>query len=486
MSDYAVFGGEGGLQVFTDELQTEAARFSAALGQMLACSPGTFFPVPASYGLIPTHPQLAQAAAEVAMKGKLALAAFNGAKEKVGALATQLVSCASNYQAAEERAKARPGGAGVAAWPPGSGTGILPHDFPTGIVGLISPGAGALAAKIQVETALASAARILADGIKRGNPPGLQVSAEAVRSLAEGVNGWSLGLPGHHGLGAVGGLTASVDSAIAAGPIATSAPQHVADAPAADSLAGMVSLQGRAWDGQGQLLYTKVVNAQGQETWVVTIPGTQNAAGGVWGNARIAEAMSGKTENVSAAVITGLASVGAKPGARIVLSGHSQGGRHAINLASDKALSSRFTVAGVVTAGAPSGTHQTPRGVKVIQLEDPDDPVPGLDGEASVPTNKERVLVRSIPGASKHVMPGEDAGVLGWEHKVANYKDLAAKADADAGESLAKAIGALGIKGAHSTTYQVATSPASAAAQPHKEPTKASAKDQNKVFYSGR
>ncbi|RKW70106.1 alpha/beta hydrolase family protein [Galactobacter caseinivorans] len=490
MSDYSVFGGEGSLGVVTEDLRAESARYRAALGHLAGCSGTMFYPGGAPYGLPVTHPHLVQAFEQVKTKAYSASLALDAVKEKMSALATQLSSCASTYQAAEERAKAQPGGFKSHLLYPKGVLGAmsvlaLPDDFPVGALWLFSPAAAAAAVATQSQLGSIGSMAIaaLAKGANEGAPPGMEVSAAAVKALTERINAGALGVPGRHGLGALGGLTGTVADVSPLGPIATEPPQLMGDAPAADGLAGMVGLQGRAWDGKGQLLYTRVTDAQGQETWIVTIPGTQDAEGGAWGSRRIAEAMSGKTENVSAAVLNGLASVGAKPGARIVLSGHSQGGRHAINLSSDKVLSTRYKVAGVVTAGAPSGTQETPRGVKVIQLEDPDDPVPGLDGAAGVPTNRERVLVRSATGGSIHADPGGKAGILGWEHKVANYQELAAKADADKGEALTKAISALGIKGGQSTTYQVPTS--AGPPPPPREPIPAPT-GEGKVFYGGR
>lgn len=475
MSDYSVFGGEGGLKVVTDELRAEAARFASAEGHLAACGSKGFFPVPNPYGVVFLHPRLRDAATHVSITGQLAWNALTAAKTKLSALSAQLTSCVTNYQAAEERAKARPGGFGSGILDiRGQGGGHppagAPDDFPVGVVSLFSPIVALIAAKSQLNSAGTDAITVLAHGAAQGAPPGLEVSAAAAKALAERANAGHYGLLDLHRLGSMGALTGLADKFASAGPIVIGDPTKLGDAPKADGLAGLVSLQGRAWDGTGQLLYTRVVDSRGRETWVVTIPGTQDAKGGVWGSKRIAEAMSGQTGNVSAAVLNGLARVGAKPGARLVLSGHSQGGRHAINLASDKVLSSRFNVSGVVTAGAPSGTQETPRGVKVIQLEDPDDPVPGLDGAAGVPTSTERLLVRSTSGASQHKIPGQDGGVLGWEHKVANYKELAAKADKDGGVSLARAIDALGIKGGESTTYLVPTSPPPAPGPPASPP----------------
>lgn len=454
MSELRVFGGEGGIEVFTSHLDTEATLVGSAAEKVDSAGSSAlgWSWSPSAFGVDGyLRPGQAEILRSMAQRVGMRLAA--SAKE-LRELAFALTSSAQGYRDAEEHAKAHPGGAG--AREPGAQAAptprgiVLPHD----------PGMTFDGRPPVIPDALAELIR----GMRAQAPPGIEVTAAAVAGLAAAT------APGRAAIDArVAAVTGLVDAVAPAGPIVTGEASSVADAPGGDSLAGLVGLQGRAWEGQGQLIYTKVTTGHG-ETWVVTIPGTQPAEGGVWGTGRIPEAMSNKTENVSAAVLAGLAKVGASPGSRVVLNGHSQGGRHALNLASDPVLTARYRVSGVVTAGAPSGTDPTPEGIAVIQLEDPDDMVPGLDGAASVPTSKDRLLVRSAPAASQHRVEGEDPGVLGWEHKVANYRDLARAADADQGRSLGAAVSALGLKGGTSVSYQVPTSPAPPKRQPKHAP----------------
>lgn len=89
------------------------------------------------------------------------------------------------------------------------------------------------------------------------------------------------------------------------------------------------------------------------------------------------------------------AMAGIPPGSEVVLTGYSQGGIVAANLAARAAVRNRYTVRGVVTVGSPTGDvigKSVPRTVPVMSIEHADDPVPTLDGR------------RALPGATRYVV----------------------------------------------------------------------------------
>jgi hypothetical protein len=201
----------------------------------------------------------------------------------------------------------------------------------------------------------------------------------------------------------------------------------------------------------------------GQETWVVTVPGTNTGGDAVWGNARLPQAIGGDSRHVGDAVSRAMDGVGVPHGARIVFNGHSQGGRHAINLANDPTLREHYDIVGVVTAGAPSGNAPTPHGTTVVQLEDPDDPVPGLDGSTWVEPTNERFLIRAESSPAPR-SPGKEPGIFGWEHKAGNYRTLAQEVQADRSRpDLAAAVGGLGVGAGGAATARTWLVPTTAA-----------------------
>ena len=127
-----------------------------------------------------------------------------------------------------------------------------------------------------------------------------------------------------------------------------------------------------------------VHHANGPDTYIVQIPGTQD-----WGPSRggnpvdlttnvALEGQAGPTR-MELAVRRAMEAAHVPSGADIMLTGHSQGGITAAALASDGTLAN-YHVRSVVTAGSPIGRYQIPSGVSVLSLENDQDIVPKLDG----------------------------------------------------------------------------------------------------------
>jgi pimeloyl-ACP methyl ester carboxylesterase len=175
--------------------------------------------------------------------------------------------------------------------------------------------------------------------------------------------------------------------------------------------------------GPGHLEVLKVDNG-GAATYVVVLPGTQSAgmyAGGdnPFDEAGILEGMLYGSEEINQAVLDALASAGAEPHAAVVAVGYSQGGIHAMNLASDPRVLEQYDVKYVLTAGSPVAGTRPREEVSALHLEHEADWVPGSDGLAN-PETRNRVTV----SMSSPVSAQEDKG-LGPGHSFEGYQDAA-------------------------------------------------------------
>lgn len=289
----------------------------------------------------------------------------------------------------------------------------------------------------------------LLSGMATSDPPGLFASA---RGMTEALLFRLLALGGSPSLD----IKEAAEEMLRVTPvpvIEVLKPQEEGESPTDVGLPQLIDLQASSERGPGAIVVTRTGSAE-HPTWIVTLPGTNMASGGVWGAERILDAVAGKTDAVRKAVETALDSVGAKAGDGLVLNGHSQGGRHALNLASDAELRGKYKISGVFTAGAPSGGDPIPTDVSVIQLEDPEDPVPGLDGQAGVPVGLNRMLIRGNAGkASGDGNPGP----FGRDHGLENYRKLAVAAATDGRASIKNAERGLGLNSGQSKSYRVPT-----------------------------
>ncbi|PQZ94975.1 hypothetical protein CQ018_06460 [Arthrobacter sp. MYb227] len=181
------------------------------------------------------------------------------------------------------------------------------------------------------------------------------------------------------------------------------------------------------------------VQGSARPTHIVTIPGTQDSAlrpessirhiaGSIpagmsaqnpWEFAGIAEGMGFGSQQVSVAVSEALVDAGAKPGDKIVLSGYSQGGIHAANLAGDTRITNTYEVAYLLTAGSPVALAAVPKSTQALHLEDREDMVPGTDGSDN-PSSISRVTVYFDHPDLKIAL---NADGFGPAHKLENYRD---------------------------------------------------------------
>ena len=139
-------------------------------------------------------------------------------------------------------------------------------------------------------------------------------------------------------------------------------------------------------------------------------------------------ALSGASTSYQRGVIAAMRKAGVRAGDPVLLVGHSEGGMVAVDTAAALARSGEFSVAAVVTAGAPIGrtVGRLPRSVPVLALENRSDIVPRLDGTP----NPDRRNVTTVTVDHPH---GE---VLANHDLTRSYVPGAADADASTDPSI--------------------------------------------------
>lgn len=228
------------------------------------------------------------------------------------------------------------------------------------------------------------------------------------------------------------------------------------------TLPDLMELQRRAEaqvSGEGAVLVTTTQTAQGP-VHVLTIPGTQPARDGrYWASTNpfdesgIVEGTGRGSDYVAQAATEALESAGASPGDRLVITGYSQGGIHAANLAVDEDLAARYDVEYVVTTGSPVGGTALPDATRGLHLEHVDDMVPGLDGRPN-PETSNQVTVH-FDGYAADTDP--DAGGFGAAHQLGNYTQLSGELATSDDPAVVEARTALGTVFAGATMATVTT-----------------------------
>jgi pimeloyl-ACP methyl ester carboxylesterase len=156
-------------------------------------------------------------------------------------------------------------------------------------------------------------------------------------------------------------------------------------------------------------------DGRSRSAWIVHIPGTQewavDAPEGatpfdLTGNLHL---LAGGRTAGTRAVTGAMTAAGVRPGERVLLVGHSQGGLVAAAVAADPAVRRRFGVSHVVTAGSPVAGVDVPPEVRMLALEHTDDLVAGLDGRAN-PDRRTWITVRApAPGGAAGPLPPHDS-----------------------------------------------------------------------------
>jgi hypothetical protein len=173
----------------------------------------------------------------------------------------------------------------------------------------------------------------------------------------------------------------------------------------------------------------KVIGPDGSVHWVVSLPSTQDwqFTDGDTG------ALNDRDSNVALmldnpvfraayerAVLEAMSDAGIPPGGDVVLTGFSQGGIMAANLAADGTFP--YNTVGVVTNGSPIDSFDVPEHIPVYAFQHATDAVPMLDGNAfdATPSNVNRIV---LPGPlspiDAHNNQNYTDSVRAWEEQYA-------------------------------------------------------------------
>lgn len=156
-----------------------------------------------------------------------------------------------------------------------------------------------------------------------------------------------------------------------------------------------------------------------RDVYLVILPGTHGELDddNPFNPRGIIDSLGYDSQNYAQAIEESLEVSGARPGDEVIFSGHSQGGIHAMNLASNPMLRRKFEVTSVLTLGSPVGNIELPDEVKSLHLEDATDPVPGMDGRSN--RRKDHQVTLTFPGPANP--EALDSGGFGRGHHVENY-----------------------------------------------------------------
>lgn len=198
-----------------------------------------------------------------------------------------------------------------------------------------------------------------------------------------------------------------------------------------------------------------VLAGDNTEVWVVHIPGT--SAGMKLGSANPSNhdanpmLLAGEQTDVQRAVKAAMEQAGVAAGAKVVLTGHSQGGLAAMNLARDEAFRHRYHLTNVLTCGSPVGGLPVDSQVRTLHLENLSDHIPGLDGEPNE-ASPSHVTVQ-FTNSDMGLLPEPDAhGMRGYQQAV---KEMAESNDPRVRLPLQNFVAAVGFVGGGRVTSRL-------------------------------
>jgi hypothetical protein len=283
---------------------------------------------------------------------------------------------------------------------------------------------------------------VLVRGTGRRVDPSVLVSSGAAETLLYGVGTFLRALqPGVQGL-----LPAPVGPAVA--PIGTLLPRRPllvvpvlgstrtlagTDVPASDADAMRSVSDG--YSTPGAVAVTRLDHPDGTRSWLVAVPGTEEGTVGgpnPFDMQSNLELLAGQSAAASELTVAAMEQAGIAPGEPVMLAGHSQGGMTAMALAGSVAVTSRFAITHVLTAGSPVAGMSAQPGVEVLHVEHTTDVIPALDGRPN-PDTRDRTTVRRDLSVSDD--PAERAARLSFvdAHDVDLYVRTLDLVDASAG-----------------------------------------------------
>ncbi|GAA1818327.1 hypothetical protein [Nesterenkonia flava] len=160
-------------------------------------------------------------------------------------------------------------------------------------------------------------------------------------------------------------------------------PEHTFNHAGTSSYSGFLE-QMQQVPQQGDLAVTRTTSEHGEAYYIVHIAGLDldgvNPETGR-GYRSLADAVTNDSEHMHRMVEQALEAAGAQEGDTIALSGYSMGGLHAMNLAANSQLRSRYTVTALNTVAAPATNRRIPSETTSTHYFDGRDPVPQTLGE---------------------------------------------------------------------------------------------------------
>ncbi len=180
------------------------------------------------------------------------------------------------------------------------------------------------------------------------------------------------------------------------------------------------------------------VERPGGVSWSVYVPPTQSPSisGGPtpFDMSTNVRSVAGRSTAAGMAVTEALRQAGAGKGEPVMLSGYSQGGLTAAQLASDDALREEFDVSTVLTVGSPVGVFDVPRDVQVLSIENEQDLVARLDGAANPDRQNWATVTRDLTQVAGFAEDLRRAPLL--PHRIEYYLDTAELVDASSDDSV--------------------------------------------------
>ena len=208
----------------------------------------------------------------------------------------------------------------------------------------------------------------------------------------------------------------------------------------------------------GSVLVTRF-QAPAGPLYILSIPGTQTAPlkdmqtivrkvrggdgegwGNPWDGTGIIEGMGNESKNLMPSIEESLKRSGAQNGDRVIVTGYSQGGIHAVNIVNDERLRKLYRFSYLSTFGSPTGNVPVPPDTQALHVEDKNDLVPGTDG-ARNPDEKNRLTV-IFDGPDRTLQLGNDG--FGEAHKLKNYESHAKELEGSSDPGVVESLGLLG------------------------------------------
>ena len=378
-------------------------------------------------------------------------------------LSRGLASAASGYEFAENFAArlnqelAAGLAYGIGLFLPLIVTMILPGAL---IVGAAGFGAGmALSEESRARLFLACRSWFRANSAPLSDP----VVVEAIRMTvmsADDFGGGVLALPpglvrllGDEGLGITGvDTSAGVVAGVAAGVgLMRETPVSVRAGASTTGLSNAVGVQDRVEripKAPEQVRIDRYWSQGAPDRFEVYIAGTAEPAlsgdNEAWDMTSNLAALSGDSAASYRAVEEAMRQAGISASTPVTLTGYSQGGLVAAQLAA----SGDYAVEGLVTLGAPAGQVAVPHDIPYLAIEHTNDLVPALGGTfaSSEPVTVRRQLFDGPPPPSEFALPA---------HRLSNYLDTAGLIDASDNAQLREVLDRLSHRTAHTVSLTV-------------------------------